>query len=178
MKTSEQKAFVGHYLSPLVYGANDGIITTFAVVSGAAGATLAPEVIIILGIANLFADGFSMGVSSYLSMKSEQEYEREKDIDVGDLKHNPTKHGAATFVSFVVAGSLPLIPFIFLDPTRGSQFLVSAVATGIAFFVVGSSRSYLLDKSAWKAGLEMLLVGGSAAVIAFTLGWIVHGFVV
>ena len=55
----------GHYLPDLVYGANDGIITTFAVVSGVVGASLSERVIVILGLANLVADGFSMGASNY-----------------------------------------------------------------------------------------------------------------
>ncbi len=52
-----------HYLGDLVYGANDGIITTFAVVAGVAGAALPARTILILGFANLLADGFSMGAS-------------------------------------------------------------------------------------------------------------------
>ena len=57
--------FSRHYLPDLVYGANDGIITTFAVVFGVIGAALSERVILILGFANLLADGFSMGASNY-----------------------------------------------------------------------------------------------------------------
>ncbi len=57
----------GEYVAEIIYGANDGIITTFAVVSGVAGASLQPSIVVILGFANLFADGFSMGMSNYLS---------------------------------------------------------------------------------------------------------------
>lgn len=64
----------GKYLGDLIYGANDGIITTFAVVAGAVGASFSPVVIIILGFANIFADGISMGASNYLSLRSEQDY--------------------------------------------------------------------------------------------------------
>ena len=63
----------GHYLPDLVYGANDGIITTFAVVSGVVGASLSERVIVILGFANLVADGFSMGASNYLARRSHVE---------------------------------------------------------------------------------------------------------
>ncbi len=55
-----------HYLPDLVYGANDGIITTFAVVCGVVGANLSVRIILILGFANLVADGFSMGASNFL----------------------------------------------------------------------------------------------------------------
>ena len=64
----------GKYIGDLIYGANDGIITTFAVIAGSFGASLAPMVIIILGFANLLADGISMGASNFLGKKSEQEY--------------------------------------------------------------------------------------------------------
>ena len=61
-----------HYLKDMIYGANDGVITTFAVVSGVAGAALANRIVIILGLANLLADGFSMGASNFLSIRSEE----------------------------------------------------------------------------------------------------------
>ncbi|HEY4694424.1 MAG TPA: VIT1/CCC1 transporter family protein [Candidatus Nanoarchaeia archaeon] len=66
----------GRYIGDLVYGANDGIITTFAVVSGATGASFSPAVIVILGFANLLADGFSMASSSFLSIRSSLDYQR------------------------------------------------------------------------------------------------------
>jgi len=64
----------GKYLKSWVYGGLDGIITTFAVVSGVIGAGLEASIILILGFANLIADGISMGVGDYLSTKSEREY--------------------------------------------------------------------------------------------------------
>jgi len=61
------------YLRDFVFGAMDGAVTTFAVVSGTVGASLSPEVAIVLGLANLLADGFSMAVGNYLSTKTEHE---------------------------------------------------------------------------------------------------------
>ena len=69
---TEPRALARHYLSDMIYGANDGIITTFAIVSGVAGAALANRIVIILGIANLLADGFSMGASNFLSIRSDE----------------------------------------------------------------------------------------------------------
>jgi VIT1/CCC1 family predicted Fe2+/Mn2+ transporter len=65
------------YLRDFVYGAIDGCVTTFAVVSGVAGAGLSSGIVVILGSANLLADGFSMAVSNYLGTKAEQQH-REK----------------------------------------------------------------------------------------------------
>lgn len=64
----------GMYLKSLVYGGLDGIITTFAVVAGVAGASLQPAIVLILGFANLLGDGFSMATGDYLSTKAEREY--------------------------------------------------------------------------------------------------------
>ena len=78
------------YIGDLVYGGLDGIITTFAVVSGVAGAQLGTPIILILGLANLFADGFSMATGAYLSAKSEQEYyDREWQREAWEVEHLP-----------------------------------------------------------------------------------------
>ncbi len=79
-----------NYLGEFVYGGIDGSITTFAVVSGAAGAHLDSAIVIILGFANLIADGFSMSVGSYLSAKSElQQYHRHKAIEYWEVDNLP-----------------------------------------------------------------------------------------
>ena len=78
------------YLPEFVYGGIDGSITTFAVVAGAAGANLESAVIIILGFANLIADGFSMSVGSYLSNKSDRHnYEKYRRREYWEVHYNP-----------------------------------------------------------------------------------------
>ncbi|MBI2507752.1 VIT1/CCC1 transporter family protein [Candidatus Woesearchaeota archaeon] len=64
----------GRYIKSFVYGGLDGIITTFAVVAGVAGASLSASIVLILGFANLIADGISMAFGDYLSTKAEGEY--------------------------------------------------------------------------------------------------------
>jgi vacuolar iron transporter family protein len=69
-------------IEDFVYGATDGAVTTFAVVAGVVGAALSPSIVLILGFANLFADGFSMAVGNYLGSKSQREFiekERRKE---------------------------------------------------------------------------------------------------
>lgn len=78
------------YLPEGVYGSIDGIVTTFAVVAGAAGANLGIDIVIILGLANLFADGLSMSIGSYLSKKSEQDnYEKHRRIEAWEIENLP-----------------------------------------------------------------------------------------
>lgn len=78
------------YLGEFVYGGIDGCVTTFAVVAGAVGAGLSSTVIIILGFANLLADGFAMSVGAYLSSKSERDnYKKHQQIEYWEVEKMP-----------------------------------------------------------------------------------------
>jgi vacuolar iron transporter family protein len=78
------------YLREFVYGGIDGAVTTFAVVAGGFGANLDAGILIILGLANLLADGFSMSVGAYLSAKSERDnYDKHKKIEYWEIENLP-----------------------------------------------------------------------------------------
>ena len=81
-------SFEKEYIAEFVYGGIDGVITTFAVVAGSAGAELAVPIVLILGFANLIADGFAMSVGSYFSAKSENEsYDKHKAVEYWEIKN-------------------------------------------------------------------------------------------
>ena len=220
----------GHHLKNMVYSANDGIVTTFAVVAGVVGAALNPTTILILGFANLLADGFSMATGNYLGSKSENQlYTKEKEREEREMEEVPEKEGIeilnilkekgyqgteleqltdlimknkkfsvdfmmqeelklsnanvtpfknawVTFVSFVVAGLIPILPFIFI-PASANRFLLAIFFTAMALFVVGASRSVFTDKYWFLSGLEMLFVGGVAATIAYLIGFVISQIV-
>lgn len=78
------------YLGEFVYGGIDGSVTTFAVVAGSVGAGLDSAIIIILGFANLFADGFAMSIGAYLSTRSEKDnYEKHKRVEYYEVEAFP-----------------------------------------------------------------------------------------
>lgn len=71
-----------NHLRDWVYGGIDGAVTTFAVVSGVAGAQLSPNIVIVIGLANIVADGFSMAASNYSATKTEVDDRRRlKDVE-------------------------------------------------------------------------------------------------
>jgi VIT1/CCC1 family predicted Fe2+/Mn2+ transporter len=166
------------YIKPSVLGASDGIVTTFAVVAGVVGAGLATEIIIVLGIANMFADGFSMAVGDYLGERSLQKME-EANGNVSESGY-VWKTSLATFIAFILAGSLPLLPYVVMlfgfNIAADNQFTLSIVATMLAMFFVGSLRTYVIKGKWWKNGLEMLAVGSIAATVAYVLGSVVESF--
>ena len=76
------------YIAEFVYGGIDGAITTFAVVAGAEGASLGLQVVVILGLANLIADGFSMSVGNFFSTKAERDtFERHKQVEYWEIEN-------------------------------------------------------------------------------------------
>jgi VIT1/CCC1 family predicted Fe2+/Mn2+ transporter len=131
-------------LPDAVFGANDGIITTFAVISGVVGAGLATRVILILGIANLLADGFSMAASNYLAIRSRTESGIVPD------RAAAVRHGAVTFVAFVVAGAVALLAF--LIPLPDQAHVPVAIALTLATLLgVGAVRGLLLQRTWWRS---------------------------
>lgn len=86
------------YLGEFVYGGIDGAVTTFAVVAGSVGAGLDNKIIIILGFANLLADGFAMSIGAYLSTKSVKDnYNKHKRIEYWEVDNLPEKEREEVF---------------------------------------------------------------------------------
>lgn len=156
----------GHYLRDLVYGALDGVITTLAVVAGVIGADLEAVVAVILGLANLAADGLSMGASNYLGLKSELE-----QAGRSVAAEMPWRHGLATFVAFVVAGAVPLAAFL-LQAGPSTTLAVAGGLSGVVLVGVGAARGrFIPGRSGARLGAEMLAVGGLAGAAAFGVGY-------
>ena len=214
-----------------VLGGIDGCVTTFAVVSGVVGAGFSPVVAVVLGFSNLVADGFSMAVSSYESIKTSREFiqsvrdteqhhieqvpegEKEEIRQIfrnkgfsGEVLENivsticsdqrlwidtmlteehgiqktgrdPLKAAFATFVSFVIVGSVPLVPLLLPAAETGTKFTMSAVLAALMFFSIGALKSRVFSKPVFRSGFSTLLTGGAAAALAYFVGDLLRGLV-
>jgi VIT1/CCC1 family predicted Fe2+/Mn2+ transporter len=119
-----------------------------------------------------------MGMSNYLSRRSELDYQRSVRANDRDPPSQPSdgksprRTAFVTFLAFVIAGWAPLIPYILgAKPT----FLLSIAFTGFAFFAVGASRSLVTSRRWYVNGAEMFVVGMVAAVVAYTVGNLLGG---
>lgn len=222
------------YLRDFNYGSVDGAVTMFAVVSGVAGAGLPERVVIILGLANVAADGFSMAVSNFLGTRAERQLleqarrdedlhvthvpegereeirqiyaaegfagddlERAVDVITSDRRRwvetmvrdelglatdgpTPWRAATATFVAFIVAGVMPLLPFALraVQPglLRTDPFKVSVAITAAMFFTIGAIKGRFVRQPWVVSGLETLGIGGGAAAIAYGLGQVLKNY--
>jgi VIT1/CCC1 family predicted Fe2+/Mn2+ transporter len=155
-------------LGDAVLGGTDGIITTFAVVAGSTGGKLPAEVVIVLGMANLVADGFSMALSNYLATRTKQE-EFENDGKREAEHPSALRAGLATLVAFMVFGFVPLIPYVFAV-SQNALFAISAGLSAAAFLTLGVWKGFLVKRSPLRSGLQTLTVGGIASALAFGVG--------
>ena len=217
------------YFDDFIYGSIDGAVTTFAIVAGVVGASLPTTIILILGLANLFADGFSMAVANYQASKSKNEFvkmkRREEEWQVDNLEEqereeireiyrkkgfkdelleevvriitsrrkvwvdtmmkeelgliedekNPIQSSVSTFVGFNLIGLIPLIPFIIfiiigIEP-NSEAFIYSTASVVIAFFVVGMIKGMIVKKSKIFSGINTVIIGGVAAIVAYIVGY-------
>lgn len=171
MNSSKKKStflyYFETYLGEFVYGGFDGCITTFAVVAGSVGANLDSSIIIVLGLANLLADGFAMSVGAYLSTKTNNA----ANLVISNNK-KPFWVGATTYFSFLVIGIIPILIYIidYMFPITYNLFFISSCLTVLGFLVIGLLKSYVNKNNLIKEVIETLLLGGVAAIVAYSVG--------
>lgn len=196
---------IGGAIKDIVYGANDGIITTFAVVAGVTGATLETKTIIILGISNLVADGFSMAASNFLGSRSERELiESERERELREIENIPEeekeevrqilgRHGYAKEDASKLSSLISKNKDFFADfmlryelglNSRHNGDIFSASMTFLAFIFAGLLP--LLPFMLFSGENSFLISAISTAVSLFVVGslrmlvtgknWIISGF--
>ena len=95
----------------------------------------------------------------------------EGEYGLGSVDPHPLKAAMVTFFAFLVAGMIPLLPFLL---SISNAFMVSAWMTAGVFFAIGAMKSRWALAPWWRSGTETLLIGGAAATIAYWVGSLFH----
>ena len=161
------------YLRDFIYGGVDGVVTTFAVVSGVAGAGLEGSVVVILGAANLLADGFSMAVSNYLGTRAESErIQRARRIESRHIDLYPEGEREEIRQIFAAKG------FSTDDLDRIVSVVTSNRSRWIDTMIREEYGLRLEERSAWRAAVvtfSAFLSLGALPLLAFLPDFFLRG---
>ncbi|MDX5347741.1 MAG: VIT1/CCC1 transporter family protein [Hymenobacteraceae bacterium] len=184
------------YMSEFVYGGIDGAVTTFAVVAGSAGAGIGTEIVIILGMANLLADGFSMSVGNFFSTKTSREnYDRNRrieDWEVDNMREQEIEEIREIYSNKGFKGDLleQVVQVItsdrevWIDTMMREELnmikddktpLKTAFITFVSFVLIGiiPLLSYIFASAFDKSGQMLFLISSVATAIAMMIiGWL------
>jgi VIT1/CCC1 family predicted Fe2+/Mn2+ transporter len=111
-----------------------------------------------------------MTAGNYLSIRSHESVLEAQDLP--EEEASPFRHAVATFLAFVAAGTVPLIPYV-LPSLPMDRFALSVAFTLAAMFAVGGSRGLIANVRWWRGGLEMLALGAVVAALAYASGRLV-----
>lgn len=110
-------------------------------------------------------DAITQNQENWIAFMMEGEY------GLGGLDPHPLKSATATFLAFLAAGVVPLLPFLL---GLKNAFLISCLLTLATFCIIGALKSLWSLRAWWRSSIETLLIGGGAAIIAFGVGSLFH----
>lgn len=148
-------------LRAAVLGANDGIVSTAAILVGVAGATSNPQTIAMSGLAAVIGGAVSMALGEYVSVSSQRDSERA--MGMSQLV-NPWSAGIASFISFVLGAALPFAAALF------APVAVIFGVTFIALALTGALSAHLSNVPKTRAVLRIVIGGMAALAVTFAVG--------
>jgi VIT1/CCC1 family predicted Fe2+/Mn2+ transporter len=157
---------MSQYLSDSILGCVDGAVTSFAIISAAKGASMSPDVALIIGFSGLIADAVSLGICSYLSAQTV--------VSQGNKTKTPLFAGLSTFFSFIIMGLIPLSIFFISRMWSIPDSYTYPIATALtlfSLFLSGVMKGIGLGQPIFSSGLQTAGMGGFAALVAYGLGY-------
>ena len=167
MKTIEEN------LREFIFGVEDGLIGNLGVVIGLATANAPNNLILLAGLATMFAQSISMSAGNYLSIKSEKEYfeVNKKDRKYGKKYAQKKQVLSSTLVmasSVFIGAAIPVSTYLFFPSSQG--IIPSVALTLTALFMVGVYKSSWTNRPWILSGGEMAIVGSIAATAGYIIG--------
>lgn len=151
------------YVRNIVFGVEDGLVSTVGFLSGVAVIGVVYEQIVSIGAILIMVEAFSMGAGSLLSEHSTEEYETKKDV----FFKKSFFGGVAMFFSYICAGFVPLLPYVF---GISDAFKLSIGLSLVFLFILGAVSAKFFGISIWKEGLRMAVIGGLAIGLGVFVG--------
>ncbi len=165
----QSKKTAAEYVRNFTFGVEDSLASTVGLLSGIASASQANRTIVITGLVLIFTEALSMGIGSFLSDQSVQEYSRHKDVSLS----RSIPSALIMFISYLIAGIIPIAPYMWL-PSPYSLYL-SIVLAILALGLLGAINAKISHTKARPHIFRMMILGGSVTVAGVVIGSLLHG---
>jgi VIT1/CCC1 family predicted Fe2+/Mn2+ transporter len=151
-----------------IFGTEDSLVSTVGLLSGVAVGGMSRSDILLTGVVLIFVEAFSMGVGSFLSEYSADEYlHRKKKIMAESVGGS-----IIMFITYIIAGLIPLMPYVLVKDQ--TAFGWSIALSLLALLILGLISGKLLKIPLVKSGIRMLVIGGMAVGVGVVVANIVH----
>jgi VIT1/CCC1 family predicted Fe2+/Mn2+ transporter len=170
MKPRGADAVIKKSMREIIFGLEDGCVSTLGAVTGIAAGSGNSSTVILAGTVLIVVEAISMAAGSFLSSKAVLE------VQGGNRAHSETvsvRAGVVMFFSYLIGGLFPLLPYIFLPVERAP--IPSIFFTVLVLFLVGVWKARFVKRGALRSGLEMVFVSMAAAFAGFVVGRFVAG---
>jgi len=158
------KRIAPDYIHSIFFGIEDSLVSTTGALAGIAISSGSKELILATALVIIAVESTSMGASEFLSEETEEDIKKEK------MPANPKISGLLVFLSYIIAGIIPLFPYLILPHIQAIP--VSIVSALIGMILLGIAKGKLSKKSPFRSALEVLIIGGIAAGIGIAVGLI------
>lgn len=155
----------GDYVRSSFFGIEDSLVSTTGLIAGVSAGTTNVNFVILAGLVAIAVEAISMAAGEFLSEETEH------DLTKGS-RGNPIIGGLIMLVSYFLAGLIPLLPRIFFPPPYAEIASIGFAFVGL--FILGLFKGRITGKNPLRAGIEVLTVGGLAAMIGIFVGRALH----
>lgn len=159
-----KRKFSADYIHSSFFGIEDSLVSTTGVLAGIAVAASSKEAILTTAFVVIAVESISMAASEFVSEQTEEEVENEK------MPASPYLSGLIIFISYVLAGLVPLAPYLFMDHVKAIP--VSIIAALIGLILLGVLKGKITHKSPFRSAVEVFVIGGVSAAIGIAVGLI------
>ena len=165
----DEKARVS-YLRNFIFGVEDSLVSAVGMMSGIALSGIAGRTILLTGIVYIFVEAFSMAAGTFLSERTGEEYEAQHEAS--PLRAEAA--GAIMFLSYIIAGIIPIAPYAFFDPIKAT--IISIIGSVAALALLGALGARISKTPILARVFQMSAVGGAAIVLGIVVGNITTAF--
>jgi len=160
----KRSVFSSLYVRNIIFGVEDSLVSTVGLLSGIAYAGVSHQYILATGLILIFVEAVSMAIGSFLSEESVEEYESGRKARI----KGPALGALSMLVSYILAGFVPLAPYLFAE---GNTALVWSVSLSLAVLgVLGYLQARISGVTPIRRALRMALLGGFAIFVGVMVG--------